>query len=155
MKLFLFLILTSLLQLTFITSVMIVLEPNHKQFCLRKNFAEGAILKLSYVVSGENESLVKAVVSNDKDSEIFSKENENNGDFEQAVNNDSWYNLCFSIEVEAECIVSFDLVNKVEHSTITNLAKEDTFSIMNKNITDIENIFNELNQLSTRKVTLN
>ncbi len=129
---------------SYINSIMVVLGPNKKSFCAVKNFPEESILKMSYVVSGENEKIIKGVLTNEKDVELFSKEEENNGQYHLEVKESGHYKLCFYLKEDAECIVSFDYVNHLETSHITKLAKDDAFSKMSQNLTDISEMFDEM-----------
>ena len=126
--------------------VMVVLGPTKKSFCALKHFVEDNVLKLSYVVSGENENIVKAVIKNPSDVVIFVKENDNNGNFQMDITETGNFSLCFSIQVEQDCVVSFEYINHLEVVHITKLAKDDVFNNMNKNLTDISTMFDNIEQ---------
>ena len=127
-----------------IKSVMIVLEPVKKKFCAKKHFSDNSIIKLIYVVSGENENIVKASIYNENGSEVFTKDKENTSQFQLEVKNAEYYKVCFSIEVDAECIVSFDFVNVLEVNVFQKLAKDDVFTKLNQNVTTINQMFSDL-----------
>jgi hypothetical protein len=123
---------------------MVVLSKNKKSFCALKYFHENAFLKLTYVVSGENESIIHATISNEKDENFFNKEKESSGTFQTEIKESGQYKLCFNNLAETDVIVSFDYVNDSETSHISKIAKDDVFSAMNKNLTDMSAMFDQL-----------
>ena len=129
-----------------INSVMILLNSNQKSFCALKFFNSKTVLKLSYTITGENENVVRATLNNEKNNEVFAKENENNGNFELDISEDSNYLLCFKLDTDNDCVVMFEFTNNIEQSQVIQVVKDDHFNFMNKNLTDISNIFDEIRQ---------
>jgi len=123
---------------------MIVLDSSRKQFCARKNFPDGALLKLVYVISGENENAVKAIIENEQGTELFVKDKEAGSEFQLEIKEGGKFKVCFSSDVDTDSIVSFEFVNHLEVGPIANLATDDVFSRMNRNLTDVSEMLNDL-----------
>lgn len=127
-----------------VESIMVVLGENRKSFCITKSFTTHAVMKLSYLVSGENEKVVKSIIVDEGKKILFEKSGESFGSFEEPVKEVGNYKLCFELTEVVDTIISFEFVDLTEISHIQNLAKEDTFSMLNGNLTTISTNFEEI-----------
>ena len=135
-----------------------------KEYCIYKDFKLNDSIKLTYIVSGENElNVVSKVVG--PSNTIYDNSQSNSGDFFHDVITEGTYKLCF-ISSSPNNNISFEFSSKDEGGYVVNLAKEGlillilgVFSGMNKNITDIsllfEQIEDQLKHLQTRKLAHN
>jgi len=128
---------------------MIILNSG-QEFCLHKDLKLSDVIKVNYIVSGENESSISAKLHGPFSATLFDIQNQNKGNFENEIQYDGnhdfkkgTYSLCFQSSSQ-ENVVSFEFFSHNEGGHIVNIAKEGVFEEMNRNITYISEVFEEI-----------
>jgi len=139
---------------SYVNCIWVILSPSKDMFCVNKFFGNNSELKMLYYISGDNEYNIKSTIKftgeNEKGKIVFEKEKKSDSLFQLEINNDAivgTYQLCFSLQSGTETILAFEYLNTKDAShNLIKLAKDDSFQTMNRNITDISNIFDSIEQ---------
>lgn len=117
------------MNLNSINCLMIILNQS-KEFCIFKDLLTNDVLKLSYVISGD-ENIEKSVNVKvyDKDKRILYDNSKlshylNKDDYEVTVNYKTTYSICFLSKKYNEVVASFEVYTMSESGHILSLAKD-------------------------------
>ncbi len=145
MKVILFFLLFQLYQLY--NCIMIVIEPK-KKFCVNKDIKIGDELKGSYVCTGEKQDMVYITLEGPFSKMYYNNKEYNtyksNSEFSLHIDYEGNYNLCFENKGKTNSVITFDLFTNEEAGHIINLAKDEQFEEMYKNVTIISYLFEEI-----------
>jgi hypothetical protein len=135
-------------QLQNILSVIIILEKN-KEYCLYKEIPGGEVLKGSYVITGEKQDTVTVWVEGPFNKGLFNnKDNKgrfsDKGEFIIPIEHHGTHTLCFHTKHANNILVSFEFFTLQESGHIINLAKDEVFDELYKNVTQISYLFEEI-----------
>ena len=147
---FLLICLILLLLSVYVSSIVIIVNANHEA-CFHKDLKSPDTLKISYIVSGQDEHATSSKLHGPYSTMLYQNLNENKGHFESEIHNDGilnfknkgTYTLCFETTA-AVSEVSFEYFSLHEGGHIVNIAKEGVFDNINKNITLISERFEEI-----------
>lgn len=136
---------------TYINTLMIVLDKN-KEFCITKEILQGDDIKASFMFSGKHQSDFYTVLKNPH-SKILYENKVNTGSIVKYKDNDEIrvsvtysgeHALCFTAFKDSNAVVSFEFYTLNESGHIISVAKDDALTDMNKNVTVISYLFEEI-----------
>lgn len=142
MKIILFTFL--LLNIQLISSILI--ETGKKdRYCFYKNVDQGDTVHLSYIISGENEEKVNAILIDENQNRIlYEQHNSDSGDFKQTNFNGGKVKLCFLPLNANNYYISFEFFTLLEKGHTLDMAKDQNLHEMKKDVTDITLMFEEM-----------
>ena len=71
----------------YVNSIVIILTPNH-EICIHKELSSSDTLKVSYIVSGENESSTTSKLHGPFLRNYYTHKNQNKGNYETEIENE-------------------------------------------------------------------
>jgi hypothetical protein len=123
----------------------ILLETGKKsQYCFYKVVNPGDSLHLSFVITGENEEKVNAVLVDSTNRVVYETHNSDSGDFKIDVNEPNDYKLCFIPLMTNLYYISFEFFSNFEKGHTLDMAKDENFHEMKKDVADISLMFEEM-----------
>jgi hypothetical protein len=132
-----------------IASLMIGLDKL-KTFCLNKELKEEDTLQGSFVVSGEQEDLLYVTLKNKQNTIVYENKLTNGqfdykGEFAFTAQSGN-YTYCFESKAKTDIIISFDIYTLKESGHIINLVKDGKIGDLNKNLTALSYLFEEIDK---------
>lgn len=136
-------IIISICQFLFISSVLI--ETGKKQsYCFYKIVDSSDELHTSFVVSGENEEKVNAVLYNPSGGILFESHNSDGHDQRFTLKESGEYKLCFFPQSTNSYYISFEFFSILEKGHTLDLAQDNNIHEMKKDVTQISLMFEEM-----------
>lgn len=132
--------------ITLSSSLLLRITGEKKQYCFKKILYGEDVVKFNYIVSSQRPESIQCIFKNvDTNQEIFRREKEQSGDYSSGTPlPPSTYTLCFIPEDTNSYYLSFELYSLFESGIVNELAKDKEVKQMIDGVTDIKNIFQEL-----------
>jgi hypothetical protein len=140
---FLFLALSLYINLSFISSLLI--ETGRKErYCFHKMVDQDDKIHVSFVISGDNEEKVTAVLTDEQNNIVYEQHNADSGDFKGGIKKSGIVKLCFLPQQTHNYYVSFEFFTEFEKGHTLNMAKDENLHEMKKDMGDITLMFEEM-----------
>jgi hypothetical protein len=143
MKVVLLVLTTVLSQLLLVNSVLIE-TGKRSNYCIHKEFHEGDTMHASYVISGENEEKVSAILQDPNGGKLFEKHESDGADNKYDVKLSGNYKLCFYTQGSSSYYISFEFYSVFEKGHTLDMAKDANIDLMKKDVNDITLMFEEM-----------
>ena len=136
-------IIVSMSQLVLISSLLI--ETGKKQsYCFYKRVDSSDELHASFVVSGENEEKVNAILYKPNGGVLFESHNSDGHDQKFQIEEVGDYKFCFFPHGTNSYYISFEFFTLYEKGHTLNLAKDENIHDMKKDVTQMSLMFEEM-----------
>jgi len=136
-------ILVFIFNLSLCYTILVETNKNKEKYCYSKQIDKSDTINLSYIISGENEEKVNAVLSYD-DHIIYHHENSVEGEFKGEAEHTGFYQLCFLPLNSNNYYISFEFFTNFEKGHTLNMAKDENFHDMKKEVGNIALMFEEM-----------
>jgi hypothetical protein len=143
MKMVILVLTIALSQILLINSVLIE-TGKRSTYCFHKEFHSGDSMHVSYVVSGENEEKVSAILMDPNGAKLFEKHESDGADNKYEIQQSGNYKLCFYPQGTASYYISFEFFSVFEKGHTLDMAKDSNIGAMKKDVNDITLMFEEM-----------
>lgn len=122
---------------------MVLLLQNKKEICLNKDLNKDDHIKIFYSVTGDDEHGVSSRLVGPYSTNLFQQTSVSFYEFKHQTQHQGTYTLCFQ-QNEGKSYISFEFSSQEEGGHVVTIAKEATFTGMNKNLVEVSTIFEEI-----------
>ncbi len=139
----------SLITITLINSISVMSEGD-KDICFRKYFDSEDEMNFSYVVSGEDELSIDAVIKDSSGNVIYSKVQSDHDTDKRKIPNGE-YELCFKPVSRANNDISFNWYGLAERGHMFSIAKGEELSQMQTDVLSLRGLFEQI-EINTKYI---
>ncbi len=143
MKMLLFALTISITQLLLVSPLLV--ETGKKEsYCFYKHVDQEDELHVSYIISGENEEKVNAVLFDPNQQALFQTHDSESHEYKEKVKETGEYRLCFIPQAPNSYYISFEFFSLFEKGHTLDMAKDENIHDMKKDVADITLMFEEM-----------
>lgn len=125
-------------------SSLLVETGKKERYCFYKMVDELDKVHVSFVISGDNEEKVNALLTDEQNNIIYEQHNASEGDFKGEIKSSGTHRLCFIPQQTNNYYVSFEFFTEFEKGHTMNMAKDENLHEMKKDMSDITLMFEEM-----------
>jgi hypothetical protein len=125
-------------------SLLIETDGVKQKYCFSKQITATDTIEISYIVSGETEEKIDMLFYDDQERLLFSRFGMSEGEYKDEAKMSGMFELCFKPTNNNVYYISFEFFTHYEKGHTLDMAKDENFHEMKKDVTDISFMFEEL-----------
>lgn len=142
-------LITTFMTISLINSIS-VMSQGDKDICFRKYFDSEDDMNFSYIVSGEDELSIDAIIKDSSGNIIYSKVQSDHDTDKRRITSGE-YELCFKPVSRADNDISFNWYGQAERGHMFSIAKGEELSQMQTDVLSLRGLFEQI-EINTKYI---